>query len=282
MKSRVLTALALVPAIGYIAGWAPWWLFYAALLVFAEGSLREYLALCRPAGHTPSAGVGYAGVLLLLSVCQAEVCRRTDPAEAGFWVVAALLVILVVVMVVELFRSQDLRRYLTAAACLLFGVVYVGLPFAVLIPLHAAGQAVSGRPWGVLFFLFLVVWGGDIFAYFGGRLFGRRPLFPRVSPRKTVEGAAAGLTGSILAGWAFAHWFWSPQPTGRILATAGLVGVAGQVGDLAESALKRGANVKDSGTVLPGHGGFLDRVDSLLFGAPVLWIALKLWGAAGW
>jgi phosphatidate cytidylyltransferase len=282
MKSRVLTALALVPAIGYIAGWAPWWLFYAALLVFAEGSLREYLALCRPAGHTPSAGVGYAGVLLLLSVCEAEVRRRADPAEAGFWVVAALLVILVVVMVVELFRSQDLRRYLTAAACLLFGVVYVGLPFAVLIPLHAAGQAVSGRPWGVLFFLFLVVWGGDIFAYFGGRLFGRTPLFPRVSPRKTVEGAAAGLTGSILAGWVFTHWFWSPQPTGRILATAGLVAVAGQVGDLAESALKRGANVKDSGTVLPGHGGFLDRVDSLLFGAPVLWIALKLWGAAGW
>ena len=107
---------------------------------------------------------------------------------------------------------------------------------------------------------------------------GRTPFFSRISPHKTWEGALAGLAGSLLAAWAYAHWCWSAAPLKTVLLIAAWVGVAGQVGDLVESAIKRGANQKDSGTLLPGHGGFLDRIDSLLFGAPALWLALSLMG----
>ena len=91
-----------------------------------------------------------------------------------------------------------------------------------------------------------------------------------------MEGSIGGFGGSLLVGWAFARWFWHPASLKTVMLLVALIAVAGQLGDLAESALKRGADVKDSGTLLPGHGGLLDRVDSLLFGAPALWLALSL------
>ena len=125
-----------------------------------------------------------------------------------------------------------------------------------------------------LLLLFLVIWAGDICAYLIGRPFGRIPFFARISPRKTWEGALAGLAGSLLAAWGFAYWFWKTADLKTVMLLAAWIAVAGQVGDLVESAIKRGAKQKDSGALLPGHGGFLDRIDSLLFGAPALWLAL--------
>ena len=119
-----------------------------------------------------------------------------------------------------------------------------------------------------------MIWAGDICAYLVGRPFGRRPFFARISPRKTWEGALAGMTGSLVAAWAFAHWFWTTADVKKVILLAAWIAAAGQVGDLVESAIKRGANQKDSGALLPGHGGFLDRIDSLLFGAPALWLGL--------
>ena len=101
-----------------------------------------------------------------------------------------------------------------------------------------------------------MIWAGDICAYLVGRPFGRTPFFARISPRKTWEGALAGLAGSLLAAWAFAHWFWKTADVKTVMLIAAWIAVAGQVGDLVESAIKRGANQKDSGTLLPGHGGF--------------------------
>jgi phosphatidate cytidylyltransferase len=128
--------------------------------------------------------------------------------------------------------------------------------------------------------LFVVIWAGDICAYLVGRSVGRIPLFPRISPRKTWEGSLAGLGGSLLASWAFAHWFWKPDNMKIVILLAAWIAVAGQVGDLVESAIKRGAHQKDSGALLPGHGGFLDRIDSLLFAAPALWLALLVLGSS--
>jgi phosphatidate cytidylyltransferase len=101
-------------------------------------------------------------------------------------------------------------------------------------------------------------------------------LFPRVSPKKTWEGAMAGLAGSLLAAGAYSRWAWRTADLAVVLILAGLIAIAGQVGDLAESAMKRGAGVKDSGGILPGHGGVLDRIDALLFGSAALWLALSL------
>jgi phosphatidate cytidylyltransferase len=124
--------------------------------------------------------------------------------------------------------------------------------------------------------LFLVIWADDTCAYLVGRTMGRKMLFPSISPKKTLEGSVAGLVGSLLVAWGFARLFWQTASLKTVILLAGLVALFGQIGDLVESAMKRGANLKDSGSVLPGHGGLLDRVDSLLFGAPVLWLTLAV------
>jgi phosphatidate cytidylyltransferase len=126
--------------------------------------------------------------------------------------------------------------------------------------------------------LFLVIWADDTLAYLVGRAIGRKRLFPSISPHKTLEGSLAGLVGSLLVAWGFAGLFWQTASMKKVILLAVLVAVFGQIGDLAESAMKRGANLKDSGSALPGHGGLLDRVDSLLFGAPVLWLSLVIVG----
>jgi phosphatidate cytidylyltransferase len=164
-----------------------------------------------------------------------------------------------------------LKQYLGAAATTVFGVLYVAFTLCWLVPLRFS-KPLEGR--NLVFLLFIVIWAGDIFAYLGGRLFGRTPVFLRVSPKKTVEGAVAGFAGSMAVAWVFTRWLWRVADLETTMVLAGLIAVAGQLGDLVESALKRGADLKDSGTLLPGHGGLLDRIDSLLFGTPTLWLAV--------
>ncbi|MFQ5913595.1 MAG: phosphatidate cytidylyltransferase [Nitrospinota bacterium] len=155
------------------------------------------------------------------------------------------------------------------------GILFVGATFASLALLRNWGEGAEGWRW--VFFLWLVVWGGDTGAYYGGRSWGRRPLSPRLSPKKTVEGAVAGLAASVAGGTLARLWFLPGPGWLETTVAAVLLGAAGQVGDLAESALKRAAGVKDAGAVIPGHGGILDRLDSLTFAGPVLYVFL-LWG----
>ncbi|HZC44102.1 MAG TPA: phosphatidate cytidylyltransferase, partial [Acidobacteriaceae bacterium] len=177
---------------------------------------------------------------------------------------------------------SPLERILPNAAAGFFGLIYVALPlvFAPLLTVQENGTS-------LLLFLLVVVWGGDIVALYVGRSVGHHPMAPRLSPKKTWEGAAGSVIGSVAAGlgivflgsrlnrhgfdllfYAQAWWYW----TGMAI----LLNVAAQIGDLLESAIKRGAGVKDSGTLLPGHGGVLDRIDALLLALPVLWYALLL------
>ncbi|MGH9449465.1 MAG: phosphatidate cytidylyltransferase [Terriglobia bacterium] len=271
MKTRVLTGVAiLVPAI-YLLGWSPKWLFMAAMIALAERCLYEYFFISRQSGVKGLPAVGYVG--------GGAICVLQWPAlrySQGI-VFVALIVLLVLVPSLALWKTPDLRQYLGSATATLFGLFYVAFTFSCLFPLRFAGMGAglaNGRQ--IVFFLFAVICAGDIFAYFTGRFLGRHLMFPRVSPKKTIEGALGGLAASVVLGWVYAHWFWRTGDTKVILLLAFCVAVAGQVGDLVESALKRGAGLKDSGALLPGHGGILDRVDSLLFGAPVLWLALAL------
>jgi len=267
MKSRILTALILIPPVVYLIGWSPEWLFLLALLATIERALYEYFLISRQAGFKSFPAVGYvAGAAICL--VQATVVRKTADLS-----LVILVLVIVLTLSFALRWTADLRQYLGAAATTILGVLYVAFALSWLVPLRFS-EPLRGQK--LIFLLFLVIWADDICAFFVGRLFGRHPLAPRISPKKTVEGAIAGLGGSLLVAWAFAHWIWPAADLKVVILLAGLIAIAGQVGDLVESALKRGADLKDSGAILPGHGGLLDRIDSLLFGAPVLWVALAL------
>lgn len=280
MKTRILTALLLIPPVIYLIGWSPKWLLLAAVIAVVELCLYEFIQLCRHADFNPLSALTYLGGAAICAVRAVE----TNGAEVYSFLL--LVAFVLITLTTALVASRDLKTYLGATATTLFGVAYIGLAFSCVIPLRfsqlgpraiglgGAADASAGR--NLLLLLFLVIWAGDTFAYLVGRAVGRKMLFPSISPKKTLEGSIAGLGGSLLVAWGFTSLFWQTASLKKAMLLAGLVALFGQIGDLAESAMKRGANLKDSGSVLPGHGGLLDRVDSLLFGAPVLWLSLVI------
>jgi len=281
MKRRVLTALILTAPVLYLTLWAPLWLFLAVLLLVVARSAYEYFEISGTAGLGGLRWLGYLGCAALCLAQGADLHLAAQSPTGSSFVVLLLTVCLIPTgLTLALIATSDLARFLGAAGSTLFGVFYVGLLLSWILPLRfptpALAQAAGAAgiaPGRILLFLFLVIWAGDIFAYLVGRGIGRHLIFPRISPKKTLEGSLAGLAGSLLAAWALTHWGKTPDLKTAML-LAGLVAVAGQVGDLVESALKRSAGLKDSGSLLPGHGGLLDRLDSVIFGAPVLWAAL--------
>ncbi|HUI43781.1 MAG TPA: phosphatidate cytidylyltransferase [Terriglobia bacterium] len=282
MKLRALTALVLIPPVVYLIVWSPLWLFLAALLLVVERTAHEYFGLSEAAGFGGFRWLGYAGCGLLCLAQVGDLHADVPAALAPGTTVLMLAVLLVPAsLTLALLGAGELRKYLAAACSTVFGIFYVGLMLSWLVPLRsspAIAQAAAGAisPRYLLLFMFAVIWAGDIFAYLVGRGIGRRLLFPRISPKKTLEGSLGGLAGSLLVAWVMARWWWKTPDLKTAMLLAGIVAVAGQVGDLVESALKRSADVKDSASLLPGHGGLLDRIDSLIFGAPALWLALAL------
>jgi phosphatidate cytidylyltransferase len=241
---RVITALCLVPVAVYAALFAPWWILFAVIAIVAILCFREYAAI------TGSfAPLGYVAGILILIAPQHE---------------TILLIVLstLAAMCLMLFENSPAQ-----ASSLVLGIIYIFGSWKTGILLHDLNPN-----W--LMFGLLVNWVGDTGAFYVGRKFGRHKLAPSVSPGKSWEGAAA----SVVTGVAFGMIYLPLTIKGTSLLAAGLLALAanaaGQVGDLAESAVKRGAGVKDSGTLLPGHGGVLDRVDSTLFALPVLYSLL--------
>jgi phosphatidate cytidylyltransferase len=288
MLKRTLTAILLIPPVIYLIGWSPKWLFLLAVVLGVVLALREYFDLCRAMGFKVFSWIGYGAAAIL---CGAQVLPRQVSQYTTTFLLVAFLVF---IPTLAMRRSLDLKDYLAATSTTIFGILYIGLSLSCLLPIRFSTQSfggyamVGGGVGGLsplsagsllLLLLFLVIWAGDICAYLVGRPLGRTPFFARISPRKTWEGALAGLAGSLVAAWAFAHWLWKTADLKTVILLAAWMAVMGQVGDLVESAIKRGANQKDSGTLLPGHGGFLDRIDSLIFAAPALWLALFILGA---
>jgi CDP-diglyceride synthetase len=211
-----------------------------------------------------------------------------DTSKTEAYALVLLVAFVLITLTVALALTSDLKTYLGAIATTILGVAYVGMTLSCLLPLRfsrlgadglelagASGTSDGGK---LTLLLFLVIWADDTFAYLVGRTLGRTKPFTSISPNKTLEGSVAGFVGSLLVAWGFAHLFWNTASLKIVILLAGLVALSGQIGDLVESGLKRGANLQDSGSLLPGHGGLLDRVDSLLFGAPVLWLALVMMG----
>lgn len=250
---RVLTALALIPIVTYVVLWANFWVFLAVLMTVAFLCYREYDAIAADFGFGAPGPLGYGAGLLLLV------------AEGQTWL---LIVAFALIAFVTVMREEDLAKSLPRAALLITGIVYIFGCWKCALPLRQANPH-----W--LMYALVLNWIGDTGAYYIGRNLGKHKLAPRVSPKKSWEGAAASVMTSVVFAGAYLVYFVGVPVWQAALVTA-VANAAGQLGDLAESTMKRGAGTKDSGAILPGHGGFLDRVDSTLFAMPVIYAYLLI------
>ncbi|MEO6803513.1 MAG: phosphatidate cytidylyltransferase [Granulicella sp.] len=276
---RILTAIVLILAVFALVFFGKLWMITLAAALVAELAAYEYLQLAAVGAEAHGAKLRIPFWWMGLGTALAFVVTLPSfPVEDQLPVLSALTLAL---FAWNGFRAP-LIQVLPDTAQGLFGLLYIAYPLTLIPMLWKQEDGVA-----LLLFLMVCVWAGDIAALYFGRAFGKRKLAPRLSPGKTVVGAIASIVGSVLAGMAVV-WAGSvltdhgnmilhiAQPVWQSLIMAVLLNIAAQAGDLLESAIKRGAGVKDSGTMLPGHGGILDRIDALLVAAPVLWYLLLL------
>ena len=246
---RVLTAVVAIPIVLAITLFAPDWVFALSVALISGLAAEEFMGL------GAACGIGRPGKWFVLPVAMVG-ASFIGGAE---WVLTSLALSGLLLLSVTIF-SGSIETALARSAIGLGAVLYCGFTLGFLVFL----------PRELVLLLLTIIWVGDSAAYYGGRAFGRHALAPQISPKKTVEGAIAGLVGSMLAG-GIAGVFFLGEPWLSVTLISGAVAVIGQIGDLAESAMKRSAGVKDSSSILPGHGGILDRLDSLFFAAPVFY-----------
>jgi phosphatidate cytidylyltransferase len=276
---RILTAIVLILAVFALIFFGQLWMITLAAAIVAELAAYEYLKLAAVGAETHGATLRIPIWWMALGTALAFIVTLPGfPVEDQLPVLSALTLAL---FAWNGFRSP-LIQVLPDTAQGLFGLIYIAYPLT-LIPMlwkQEDGPA-------LVLFLMVCVWAGDIAALYVGRAFGERRIAPRLSPGKTWLGSIASIAGSMLAaslvilisnvlighGNTILH---ISEPLWQSLLLAAILNIAAQLGDLLESAIKRGAGVKDSGTILPGHGGILDRIDALLVAAPVLWYILLI------
>lgn len=281
LTRRVLVGIIAAP-LGVLVVFYGGWALAALLAILSALGAWEYFRIARAAGLTPleDVGIPLAGVAPLFVHA-----RYLQLYELSL---SAMALAVLAIFALTLFLRGVNGRPLGAAASTIFGVIYTGGMFSfgyairyhpyviesVRVPLGRLAVSAGGL---LLLLPLLLTWASDIGAYFVGRAFGKRKLMPSVSPGKTVAGAVGGLLATMLVGWLYARFVLTPSTQlafvrGGIFIFAILVSVAAQIGDLAESLIKREAGVKDSSHIIPGHGGILDRFDSLLFVLPVSYV----------
>ncbi len=290
MIKRIVTAVVLIPLVLLLVLKAPLYVLAMVAGAVALLAVAEFLRLVARRGVQPLAQPTYAFVALFFVFVIVISTNRTPLVETtaltyGLGLAMALAPFLFLTLAM---RRADLTSGYTAAAASVFGFAYIAIPMALLVGLR---QQAAGAIYVI--YTLLVVWAGDIFAYFIGKGLGRHRMSPAISPKKTWEGAIASILASVIVGtlW-FQHapgissallrvgligrrdGIFSPQQVpslASLIVLSAVVNLAAQLGDLVESLVKRGAGVKDSGSILPGHGGMLDRIDAMLFAVPVVW-----------
>jgi phosphatidate cytidylyltransferase len=255
---RELTALIAAPLAIWVVGWAHPYVFDATISLCAALALYEFLGLGKQKGYDMPVALCIAVMLFI----NAAFILAPISVEMGVFV--ALLVI----PGSYVFSRGKLEDSLPSSGIAVMATLYVGMLGGSLIRLH--DDFADGA--NLVFFLLLVVWLGDSGAYYFGRTFGRHKLSPRISPKKTVEGLMGGVFASVVTALVIHFTFFKNFPLLHAIIAGVILSIAGVIGDLAESMWKRSAAVKDSGTLLPGHGGFLDRFDSIFYTAPILYV----------
>ncbi len=310
---RILTALVLIPLVLLLVFRAPEWLLFAVLGVVALLALHEYLHLVQCYGFPPFRLTSLLLMAAFFAPLVYEVVNATVDATPNKEIGSPIFLLVVFIWpLVVLFSAPflylcvavasirrnpvegdaDMRALASGAAMAFFGFLYIGGPLACLGFLR-----LCYRGWFLVLFTFVAVWVGDTAAMYVGKAWGRHKFSPRISPNKTWEGAIASVAGAVLACVLLGHYAGRLEsalvhsglveavfppllsvPVWSAALAAAVINVAAQLGDLFESLIKRGAGVKDSGTLLPGHGGILDRIDALLFAAPVALLLFALLG----
>jgi phosphatidate cytidylyltransferase len=294
MIQRIATAVVLIPLVLLLVLKAPAYLFVIVGGVVALLAIAEFLKLAAYYGVQPLSPLTYGFVVAFFAFVVLTSTNATPLMEgtASIFGIALASALAPFLFLTAAMHRIDLRTGYAAAAASTFAFAYIAIPMALLVEIR---HQPAGAIWVI--YTLLAVWAGDIFAYFVGKSIGRHRMSPDISPKKTWEGAIASIVASILVG---VLWFQHASQISAFLLRAGLidprsgmfgleqprlwpvmllsavVNIAAQLGDLVESLIKRGAGVKDSGSILPGHGGMLDRIDAMLFAVPVVW-AFRTW-----
>jgi phosphatidate cytidylyltransferase len=289
LLKRILTAVVLIPVVLLLVLRAPVPVVALVAALVALLAVQELLKISEAYKIRPFHWPTYVFVGLFFLFLAMNLGHNTPLLSTSVFAGSALFVAAIApfIFLVIGMRRADLSTGFPAALTSAFAFAYIALPLGCLVQIR---EQASGA--FLLLYLLLLVWAGDIFAYFVGRSLGRHLMSPRISPKKTWEGALASMIASVGVGMLLynyalpissallnAHliekkdgmFALEKAPLWPIILLSAAINVAAQLGDLVESLIKRGAGVKDSGTLLPGHGGMLDRVDALLFAAPLLW-----------
>ncbi|MBK9436459.1 MAG: phosphatidate cytidylyltransferase [Chloracidobacterium sp.] len=272
MKTRLLTAAIALPII--IASiilpiYYPQaiWLFVVIAASALAAGLFEFYSLTKKLELKADAAIGYAGAAVLFVGFIFDA-----PAKMPEILLLTLALLIVAVLISQTFRFQaDFSKMLTGIGVTIVGVLYVAFLGGFLVATRVGFENGSNLSTHLLAYFFLVIFGSDAGAYFAGRSFGKHKLAPNISPGKTVEGLIGGLVAAAAFAALSTFWFFPELPFKWSIPLAIVLAAVGVLGDLCESAMKRGSKTKDAASILPGHGGLLDRLDSLLFGAPILY-----------
>ncbi len=266
---RVYVAVIFIPLFYLLVKHLPAWAFFLFVTVGILSGLYEFYRMHYQSPRRLEIVFGMIGGFLLALMFYRQSWSSALGGSSGMereWVSGLIVMGLLSALGGQLFGKKDLKNTLADGAVLVLGVFYVSWLLGHLILLRNLARGEY-----LIFFVFLVTWSCDTGAYYTGRLLGRRPLAPQVSPNKTVEGAIGGMVG-CLASAVLARWWFLPDLSLQDAVGLGLLlGILAQLGDLTESMFKRSAGVKDSGRLLPAHGGILDKVDSLIFTAPAFY-----------
>jgi phosphatidate cytidylyltransferase len=295
---RIATALVLIPIVLLLVLKAPLYVLAMVAAAVALLAAGEFLRLAAHYSVEPipmamtSATYIFIGLFFVFVILASS--NRTPLVEATAMVYGIALASAVApfIFLTVAMRGPNLKLGYPSAAASSFAFIYIAVPMALLVAIR---QQPAGAIWTI--FTLLAVWSGDIFAYFVGKAIGKHRMSPVISPKKTWEGAVGSILASVIIGTIWIHYaptissallraglidrrdgmFGLEQPQlWPVIILSGVVNLAAQIGDLVESLIKRGAGVKDSGTILPGHGGMLDRIDAMLFAVPVVW-AYGIW-----
>jgi phosphatidate cytidylyltransferase len=265
MWKRILSAIVLIPAVLAVIVWAPLWLFAVVIYLIGLLAFHEFIRM----GRNFYAGFRFGPIYLPAALAG---LLAMYPWTADNRLIA-LLAFFLVAGITSVLLASCVEEIMTLLAWPLLGFVWIFILFSFTLDIRFALQPDDGVL--LLLFFLLIQWVGDTFAYLTGMLLGHHPLAPIISPKKTLEGTAGGLLGSALVGWLLTVLV-LPEASPWLGGLTGLIlGGVGQLGDLLESQVKRTCKVKDSSNLIPGHGGVLDRLDSLIFTAPLYYGAVK-------